>query len=121
MTFLLLCSSKFNFHCYTQCETTPTQKSAQKWQLRPFMTSCVKDYEGNSLLQASFAELPNTQHTLIKPKRQYNHLKVLALIFLLHKRTEVTDVGGQERDRERKSVCVCVCVCNCISVYILYA
>ena len=28
--FVLLRNSRFNFHCYTQCEATPTQKSAQK-------------------------------------------------------------------------------------------
>ena len=29
--FVLLCNSRFNVHCYTQHEATPTQKSAQKW------------------------------------------------------------------------------------------
>ena len=28
---VLLCNSRFNFHGYTQCEATPTQKSARKW------------------------------------------------------------------------------------------
>ena len=40
---------RLNFHCYTQCEPTPTQKSAWKWQLGPFMSSCMKDYKGHSL------------------------------------------------------------------------
>ena len=31
VAFVLLRSSRFNFHCYTQCEATPTQKSARKW------------------------------------------------------------------------------------------
>ena len=31
VAFVLLHSSRFNFHCYTQREATPTQKSAQKW------------------------------------------------------------------------------------------
>ena len=30
MAFLLLRNSTFNFHCYTQREATPTQKSARK-------------------------------------------------------------------------------------------
>ena len=30
MAFVLLCNSSFNFHCYTQREATPTQKSARK-------------------------------------------------------------------------------------------
>ena len=32
VAFVLLCNSRFNFHCYTQCEATPTQKSARKWR-----------------------------------------------------------------------------------------
>ena len=28
--FVLLRNSRFNFHCYTQSEATPTQKSARK-------------------------------------------------------------------------------------------
>ena len=59
VAFSLLCNSWFYFHWYTQCEPTPTQKSAWKWQLQPFVTSCAKDYEGHSLLQTSLAELPN--------------------------------------------------------------
>ena len=39
-------------------------KSARKWQLQPFATSCMKDYEGQSLMQTSLAELPNRQHYL---------------------------------------------------------
>ena len=31
VAFVLLCNSRFNFHCYTQRETTLTQKSTQKW------------------------------------------------------------------------------------------
>ena len=30
LAFVLLLDSRFNFHCYTQREATPTQKSAQK-------------------------------------------------------------------------------------------
>ena len=58
---VLLCNSGFNFHCYTNHEPTPTQNLAWKWQLRPFVTSCVNDYEGLWLVQTSFAELPNRQ------------------------------------------------------------
>ena len=32
MVFLLLHNSMFNFHCHTQCEEMPPQKSAQKWR-----------------------------------------------------------------------------------------
>ena len=31
VAFVLLCNSRFNFHCYTQRETMPAQKSAWKW------------------------------------------------------------------------------------------
>ena len=55
MAFLPPHSSRFNFHSYAQCEPTPPQKLAQKLQLQPF----TKDYGGHSLLQTSFAELPN--------------------------------------------------------------
>jgi len=40
-------------------EPTATQKSAWKWLLRPFVTSCTKDDKGLSLLQTIFTELPN--------------------------------------------------------------
>ena len=32
VAFVLLRNSRFNFHCYTQREATPTQKSAWKWR-----------------------------------------------------------------------------------------
>ena len=64
VSFLLFRSSRFSFHCYTQREPTPTQKSARKWHLRPFANSSAKDYERHSLLQISFAELPNTEINL---------------------------------------------------------
>ena len=60
VAFVLLCNSKFSSHCYRQRELTPTRKSAQKWQLRPLATSCVKDYKGHSLMQTSFTEPPYT-------------------------------------------------------------
>ena len=59
VAFVLLRSSSFHCRCYKQREPTPTQKSARKWQLRPFATSCAKDCEGHSLVQTSFAESPN--------------------------------------------------------------
>ena len=32
LAFVLLCNSRFNFHCYTQHEATPLQKAAWKWR-----------------------------------------------------------------------------------------
>ena len=45
LAFVLLCDSRFNFHCYAQCEAMPTQKSARKCAA----TSCAKDYNVHSL------------------------------------------------------------------------
>ena len=59
VAFVLLGNSRLNFHCYTQCEPMPTHKLAWHWQLQPFVTSCVKDYKGHSLVQTSFTEPPN--------------------------------------------------------------
>ena len=64
LAFLLLLGYRFNFHCYTQREPTPTQKSARKRQLRPLATSCAKDYEGHSLVQTSFSEPPNISRSM---------------------------------------------------------
>ena len=50
----------YRVHGSTQREPTPTQKSARKWQVRPFATSCAKHYKGHSLVQSSFAKLPNS-------------------------------------------------------------
>ena len=36
LAFVLLRNSRFNFHCCTQCEATPTQKSAWKWSCNFF-------------------------------------------------------------------------------------
>ena len=59
---VLFHNSRFNFHCYTLHQAMPTQKSTQKWQVQSFATSCTKDYKGRySLLQTSFAELPNRE------------------------------------------------------------
>ena len=68
VAFVLLRSSRFNFHCYTQREPTPTQKAARKWQIRLFENSCAKDYEGHSLLQTSFAEPPNSLYIIYPGK-----------------------------------------------------
>ena len=62
---VLLRNSRYNFHCYTQREANATQKSARKWQLRHFETSCSKDYKGHSLVQTSFTEPPNRSHHML--------------------------------------------------------
>ena len=72
IAFVLLCNSRFNFHCYTQHEATPTQKLARQWQLQPSTTSSAKDYEGHSLVQSSFAQYSrNTPGAPCKQKQTY--------------------------------------------------
>ena len=46
--FVLLRDCRFNFHCYSQREATPTQKSAGT-ALRPLATSCAEDHKAHSL------------------------------------------------------------------------
>ena len=40
LAFVLLHDSRFNFHCYTQCEATPTQKSARKCAATSYAKDC---------------------------------------------------------------------------------
>ena len=63
VAFVLLRNSRFSFHCYTQCEATPTQKSARKWccklsqlfvrmipkgihSCKPALLNCPMQYKG---------------------------------------------------------------------------
>ena len=74
-------------------------KSAWKWQLWPFATSCVKDYKGHSVVQTSFIELPNKhenkwiaeslywKHRIIK----YKHWWVLLLESICHDYRNVSE------------------------------
>ena len=57
-------NSRFNVHCYKQCEPKPTQKSAWKWHLRSFATSRAKNYDRHSLVQTIFAVPPNKRWML---------------------------------------------------------
>ena len=44
VAFVLLRNCRFSFHCYTQHEAAPTQKSAPKWQLWRFVTSYMEHF-----------------------------------------------------------------------------
>ena len=44
VAFVLLRNCRFSFHCYTQHEAAPTQKSAPKWQLWRFVTSYTERF-----------------------------------------------------------------------------
>ena len=58
--FFCKCNSRTTSQFYVQLPllytawTNATQKSSRKWQLRPFATSCAKDYKGQSLVQTIF-------------------------------------------------------------------
>ena len=58
LAFVLLNSSRFSFHCYTQHEAMLTQKLAQKWLLRPFATSCMKITKGICLCKPALLNCP---------------------------------------------------------------
>ena len=62
LAFVLLRNSRFIFHCYTQREATPTQKSARKCAAtsRDFLRERL---QAHSLYQTSFAESPNRTST----------------------------------------------------------
>ena len=51
VAFVLL-HNRFNFHCYTQREATPSEIGPEL-TVRPFPTSCAKDYKGYSLSRAN--------------------------------------------------------------------
>ena len=75
VAFVQLRNCRFNFHCYTQREPAPTQKSARtEWPLRPYATSCAKDYEEHSDMETSFAEPPNTLQADIMIRIQLPYL-----------------------------------------------
>ena len=58
VAFVLLGNSRFNYHCCTQHEAPPTRYWPRS-DTGPLVTSCMKDYQGHSLMQTSFTELPN--------------------------------------------------------------
>ena len=58
VAFVLLCNSRFTFHCYTQGEPMPTQKSAQKWQLQPFRLLVWNIIKGILLSKAASLNCP---------------------------------------------------------------
>ena len=72
VAFVLLCNYRFNFYCYPQREAKPNQKS--QLQQQPFTTSFVKDYEGHSLVQTSFAEVPDRWTGIILQRTSHTDL-----------------------------------------------
>ena len=115
VAFVLLRNSRFNFHCYTQREPTPTQKSVRKRQLRPFATSCEECVEGilTGTCVFIYIKLWGCSSTYFRPSRSI-HLdcsKMLSLIFISS--SKVGGGGGMDRFSsylEQEIVCVCVCM-----------
>ena len=62
LAFVLLRDSRFNFHCYTRREATPTQRSARKCAATS-LDFLRERLQSAFTLANSFAESPNTAHT----------------------------------------------------------
>ena len=62
LAFVLLRDSRFNFHCYKLIHSMKQHllRNRPGSALRPFLTSCAKDYKAHSLQQTSFAESPKS-------------------------------------------------------------
>ena len=72
LAFLLLRNSSFNFHCYTQREATPTQKSARK------CAATSRDFFAERL-QSAFTLANQLRSIAQSPKRYTLHHKESAL------------------------------------------
>ena len=60
LAFVRLHDSKFNFHCYTQREATPTQKSA--WKCTATSRDFLRERLQSAFTLTSFTESPNKGH-----------------------------------------------------------
>ena len=87
VAFVLLRSSRFNFHCYAQREATPNQKSARKRRCDLSRLFVAKDYKGHSLVQTSFTEPPisrkwftETGQIITVTSQIHGHLCILLLV-----------------------------------------
>ena len=93
LAFVLLHDSRFNFHCYTQCEATPTPKSARKCtatycdflheRLQSAFTLAnqlrrIAQYSSSPLLSRLTALTPHT-HTCALTYTPTHHIHTLAL------------------------------------------
>ena len=75
LAFVLLHNSRFNFHCYTQREAMPTQKSAWKCAATSRDFLCER-------LQSTFT-LVNQLHWITQKKRQVHSALHILMIKLL--------------------------------------
>ena len=74
LAFVLLRNSNFNFHCYTQHEATPTQKSARKW------AATSRDFFRERL--QSGVSKPNTLANQLLWIAQYRHFEGSSPLYL---------------------------------------
>ena len=65
LAFVLLCSSRFGFHCHTWCEAMPTQKSAWKWRFNLLWLLVRKNTKGIHLCKPALLNRPIGQQKLI--------------------------------------------------------
>ena len=79
LAFVLLHNSRFNFHCYTQCEAMPTQKSAQKWCCDLSWLLARKITKGIHLCKPASLNCPIQWWTCHKQFKNPNRLKCAAL------------------------------------------
>ena len=95
--------SWFSFHFYTQRELKPTQKSARKWQLRPFATSCAKYYEGHSPLQTSFTRTSPLEKTWLKKQAHIRFAVDLGLFSRCRVFQSIWDIYKLKRKEVQKA------------------
>ena len=104
LAFVLLRDSRFNFHCYTQREATPTQKSAQKCAAtsRDFLRKRLQSAFTLANQLCWIAQLQEDSNAWQKRKRKNSYLcfslrKLISYNILLcvgHHRRELSQYGG---------------------------
>ena len=111
---VLLCNSRFKFHCYTQHEATPTQKLARKWRCNLSWLLMQKDYKGHSLVQTSFTEPPNKYTTLVDIKKMhYKKLVTHESCRITYEHSEsawewrIVLHKSDQKQQQQKSIVVC--------------
>ena len=97
VVFVMLRNIRFSLYCYTQREPVLTQKSARKWQLRLFWTSCAKGMHSSKPASLKCPISGTEEETVIALSSQ--------LLFCLRKGNKIcirrTPLRGRKRRRRR--------------------
>ena len=88
VAFVLLRNPRFNFHCCTQREATPTQKSARKWRCDLSKLLARKITKGIHSCKPALLNRPIQQRPL---HHDYKQTKTLPVITIDSFQTSVTD------------------------------